>query len=117
MKQQVFTTPVTAVDWLKQLVVDWCPSLNFGWLVPQFRSVTVDVETQQVHTYYNVVPVSISRDRERLYFAKFNELPIRIRHETWLEMDPCTSEDIANAMAEEWHLLRSDQAAWYMKRK
>ena len=109
-KQQVFTTPATATDWLKQVIIEWEPTLKFGWLRPRLRAVTVDVETCQENTYYNVVPMAMDEGRERLYITKFGRAPIAISGESWLDMDPCTAEDIARTRDEERKLARNEQA-------
>ena len=113
-KQQVFSTPATAADWLKQLITEWEPTLKFGWLRPQLKSVTVDVVMHQENTYYNVVPMPIEERRERLYVARFGYRPMVVSGEDWLEMNPCTAEDIARARDEERKLTRNEQA-WYMR--
>ena len=50
--------PKTAVDWVKRLIADFIPALNFGWLKPQYRQITKQQKITNNITYYNIYPVS-----------------------------------------------------------
>jgi hypothetical protein len=112
--QRIFSVPASPADWLKQLLTDWEPALKFGWLVPRLKSVNVDVEIHHHDTYYNVVPMPMGEHRRKVYMQKFQKHPDEITPEDWLDREPCTAEDIANARKSELEIL-GKETAWYMQ--
>lgn len=53
---ELFLKPVTAMDWLKCLVVEFEPTLNFGWLAPKMEHFACSRNVHHQETYYNVLP-------------------------------------------------------------
>lgn len=49
--------PKTAANWVKKLIVDFCPELQFGWLKPKYRQITKQQKVYTTNTYYNLYPV------------------------------------------------------------
>jgi hypothetical protein len=115
VQKRVFSVPASPADWLKQLITEWEPALNFGWLVPRLRSETVDVEIHHHGTYYNVAPMPMGERRQKVYVQKYRSRPVDFSPSAWLEQEPCTAQDIANARESEMEILSGAMGAWYMK--
>lgn len=115
-KQQVFSTPATAFDWLKKLVCDWQPDLCFGWLIPEMKVATVNIETHHHSKYWNVMPAPMDARRHDVFrIANHYDVSAEISPHDWLEIQPPTHDDI-NAARDEYHrVLSSDDAAWFMR--
>lgn len=64
--------PKTAVDWVKRLIVDFIPALNFGWLKPEYRQITKQQKITNNITYYNIYPVPEQWDRNQ-YMVRYLE--------------------------------------------
>jgi hypothetical protein len=52
----VFSKPSSAIDWLKSLIVEFEPTLKFGWLIPKTIDVKLEQDIHHHETYYNVLP-------------------------------------------------------------
>lgn len=88
-KTHVAIVPKTAWDWLKQLIVEFEPTLCFGWLVPVLTEYTIPTEQQTCKTFWNVYPiqkgdVSVGR----------GHWPDKVE---WLTTTPATDKDLRNA--------------------
>lgn len=115
-KVAIFDRPATAFDWLKQLIIEWQPSLNFGWLIPETIVAKVVTVTEINEAYYNVIPVGIEdRRKQVLELIKQKPIPKQIDVIDWLEGEPITKEDIGNARRDYEEKLSSSEMAWYMR--
>ena len=68
LEKNVYSTPNSAIDWLKSLIVEWSPDLNFGWLKPEMRSFTVNTKTEVINNYLNVCSSQDLHDRRTIEF-------------------------------------------------
>lgn len=112
--EEVFAKPATAIDWLKDLVCQFEPTLRFGWLIPAYESVEVSTEIHHINRYWNVIPAPIeSRRRNVLEYIRHRPYPDRISSHDWLESEPPTHhhDEVAR---DEYHRFIASEAAWYM---
>lgn len=77
--------PSTIFDYVKHALVNWQPTLNFGWLSPSYMS----VNNYSTNNYYNVYPVSTEPRINSLELLETTLTPV-----TWLKGMPATNEDI-----------------------
>lgn len=83
--------PKTAFDWLKKLVVDFEPTLNFGWLKPEIISKTVPTHQEITKIFWNVYPLQQGEITYRGYW------PDKIE---WLTTMPPTDEQVRDGEQE-----------------
>lgn len=82
--------PSTLIDYLKHALVQWEPTLNFGWLSPSYMSIMVNcINNYSTSNYYNVYPVSTEKRINSLELLETPLTPV-----TWLKGVPATNEDI-----------------------
>ena len=70
--------PKTAVDWVKKLIVDFCPELQFGWLKPEYKQITKQEKVYTTNTYYNVYPVPEQWDRNQYRIRYLESQPYTV---------------------------------------
>lgn len=92
--------PVTPIDWLKSLIIIFEPTLNFGWLKPNYRTLEKEVTIQIKEEYINVYPIELSnpalRDRCLFFPSPYS----------WLMGEPPTQDDVHQAR------LNVDKLKW-----
>jgi hypothetical protein len=111
VRKEIRKIPETPFDWLKALLIQWEPSLGFGWLVPRLVMLTIDVEVHYHETFWNVAPLALPEDDRAGYISVFRTPPLDLNCGTWLNSEPPSTEDIARARKEK---LQHRQAAWHM---
>ena len=79
--------PKTALDWVKKLIIEFCPSLSFGWLKPNYKRVNCKVKEVCTNSYYNVYPVP-QGSRESSKYLNVHQ---------WLTAEPFTKTDLQTA--------------------
>ena len=79
--------PQTGLDWIKQLIIEFCTQLNFGWLKPNYRKINCKVKEVCTNTYYNVYPVPQDSKEKSKYLNAYQ----------WLTAEPFTKADLNNA--------------------
>lgn len=100
--------PRSPIDWVKTLIVDWQPSLNFGWLTPALKKINTQVTHISREKNYNVYPVEPQGKRvtKEIIFAE-------TRHPSpleWLSSDPPTQKQIMENEAQ-IKMLSANEAA------
>lgn len=101
--------PATPLNWVKKLITDWQPSLNFGWLTPTLRVIETQVRVTVNEKIYNVYPVQGQRDRSRqriVFGGLHHPTPLE-----WLSSEPPTAQQIRQAEIE---VLDATESARYM---
>lgn len=93
--------PKTAWDWLKKLVIEFEPTLNFGWLQPNLIEKTVPTRQDIIYEFWNVYPL---QPEEYSYKGRW---PNKIE---WLTTTPPTDEQLKDACRE------ASENAMYMAR-
>lgn len=107
------TKPKTFIDYLKQALVIWQPTLNFGWLIPEMDKVTFNYETEIISTYQNILPINPINNLDydinaRIYrIVTCKTIPKVVDRLAWLEGEPCTKEDLDKARDEYMNVMDS----------
>jgi hypothetical protein len=107
--------PESPIDWFKALLVQWDPSLNFGWLAPRIKDVLSITEITEQNTYYNVMPLDKNFQPSYLEVHEWEGLPDLIECD-WLLGEPPTQSDVLESCRERLkarELSRYMQHPWY----
>jgi hypothetical protein len=73
--------PLTAFDIVKHAIVSFTPTLNFGWLKPEYSIHEVPQTIVHHKTYVNVIPLeTYDNHRERVYFLMSEPEVISYKH-------------------------------------
>jgi len=88
IRTHVALVPRTPWDWMKWLIVDFDPTLNFGWLKPDLIEYNIPTQQKITNTFWNVYPLQPGN------FTVNGRWPDKIE---WLTTTPPTEEDLRNA--------------------
>ena len=95
--------PKTSWDHFKKILTDWVPTLNFGWLKPEYVKVPTRTVQNIKNTYYNVIPLSDDIRNNFVAVEKYipPELDLRLPDEfDWLRATPPTIGETETAIAD-----------------
>lgn len=87
--RSTFFVPKRVRDSLKAIIIHFEPTLNFGWLVPEYKRISLVDEVTEYATYYNIYPFSyqIPDDQEK----------IRLTINEWLDSPPPNQSEVKEA--------------------
>lgn len=110
------TVPATPWDALKLLLVQWQPTLDFGWFRPKTRSIITKQYYSVEEEYINVIPAPPDSMRSQVWrITHLDALPLTsIDQAQWLIGEPCTKHEINKARDDYYKALTSERAAWMM---
>jgi hypothetical protein len=117
-KTKTVKVPANALEHVKETLITWQPTLNFGWLAPRYREIQVQFDYATNHTYYNVMPVDRPPYGEEVLrmveMSRGLNLRSVVKPIDWLAGEPPTQEEIKSAEKEIYELRYSDRFRFYM---
>jgi hypothetical protein len=113
-------TPLNAFEHLKEALIVWQPTLNFGWLIPRYREIKFCFDYVENSTYYNVMPIDrppYGEDVLRMIEA-FSNYSVNVHDPIkpidWLTGEPPTLEQLKATRKEIYELRCSDRFRFYI---
>lgn len=85
-KSYLVSIPLNGINYLKKIVIEFCPEINFGWLQPAYKKVYGKVVNNYTYTCYNVYPLSKNE--------KNRDNTFRLTTANWLNSDPFTPREL-----------------------
>ncbi|XHX80840.1 MAG: hypothetical protein RBJ76_13175 [Stenomitos frigidus ULC029] len=111
---QVWSVPATWFDALKQALIEWQPTLYFGWLRPELRQLPQLVEVTEHATYLNVFPLPLQLAQQNKDLALRRIAPMEVTPDAWLDGEPFTRQDWEAAKGEIGRKLTSIELAEFL---
>ena len=92
LKLEGILQPTSLIDHIKHALINWEPTLNFGWLTPKYSKSYINFEYTESSSYVNVYPLPTSHPGRFYTLYEHSLSPVE-----WLNAKPVSRESVSKA--------------------